>query len=141
MSRTYSFGAPARGGPRSASGPDAFGARNVSLSSQTSCHRFSISSAMAARARIQVDSVDSDTFRVTVSEGSSRTVHTVTVDPAYHQRLTGGSVPAEELVRHSFGFLLEREPKESILGSFALPVISRYFAEYEREIARRIRSR
>jgi hypothetical protein len=33
---------------------------------------------------------------------------------------------------------LEREPKESILRSFELTVISRYFPEYEREIARRL---
>jgi hypothetical protein len=40
----------------------------------------------------------------------------------------------DRLVRHSFQFLLEREPKESILRSFALPVIGRYLPEYEREI-------
>ena len=38
----------------------------------------------------------------------------------------------------SFRFLLEREPKESILRSFDLTVISRYFSEYEREITRRV---
>jgi hypothetical protein len=92
-----------------------------------------------SRARIQVDRVDGGTFRVTVTEGGGRTVHTVTVDPTYHQQLTGGAVPPEELVRRSFEFLLEREPKESILGSFTLSVISRYFADYEPEIARRIR--
>jgi hypothetical protein len=92
-----------------------------------------------ARARIQVDPVDAGTFRVTVSEGGGRTVHTVTVDPAYHRHLTGGGVATEELVRRSFEFLLAREPKESILGSFALSVISRYFPDYETEIARRVR--
>ena len=43
---------------------------------------------------------------------------------------------AEELVRRSFEFLLEREPKESILSRFDLTVISRYFPEYERLISR-----
>ncbi len=42
-------------------------------------------------------------------------------------------------MRSSFGFLLEREPKESILGTFDLRVIGRYFPDYEREIARRMR--
>jgi hypothetical protein len=88
---------------------------------------------------IQVDRVDGDTYRVAVTEGSSRTAHTVTVDPSYYQRLTGGAVSPEELVRRSFGFLLERESKESILGSFTLSVIARYFPEYEAEIGRRIR--
>jgi hypothetical protein len=92
-----------------------------------------------ARARIEVDRVDDDTFRVTVSEGGGRTVHTVAVDPAYQRQLAGRVVPPEELVRRSFEFLLEREPKESILASFSLSVIRRYFPDYETEIARRIR--
>jgi hypothetical protein len=89
-------------------------------------------------ARIQVDRVDGETFHVTVREGGGRSEHTVMVDPAYHRKLTGGAITPEELVRRSFEFLLEREPKESILGSFALPVIGRYFGEYETEIARRV---
>jgi hypothetical protein len=32
-----------------------------------------------------------------------------------------------------FQFLLEREPKESILRRFDVTVISRYFPEFERE--------
>ena len=40
----------------------------------------------------------------------------------------------EDLVRRSFEFLLEREPRTSILREFDLPVIGRYFPEYEREI-------
>jgi hypothetical protein len=38
---------------------------------------------------------------------------------------------AEKLVRDSFGFLLEREPKESILREFDLSVIKRYFPDYD----------
>jgi hypothetical protein len=44
----------------------------------------------------------------------------------------------DDLVRASFGFLLEREPRESILRSFDLSAISRYFPEYEREIRQRL---
>jgi len=36
----------------------------------------------------------------------------------------------EELLDASFRFLLEREPKEAILGRFELPIIERYFADY-----------
>ena len=43
-----------------------------------------------------------------------------------------------ELVRRSFEFLLAREPKESILRSFGLSTIARYYPEYEREIRRRV---
>ena len=38
----------------------------------------------------------------------------------------------EELVTRSFDFLLEREPASSILKSFELSVIGRYFPEYDR---------
>jgi hypothetical protein len=39
-------------------------------------------------------------------------------------------------VADSFAFLLEREPKESILREFDLSVITRYYPEYERAITR-----
>ena len=38
----------------------------------------------------------------------------------------------------SFRFLLAREPKESILSRFELPVIERYFPEYPEEIRGRL---
>ena len=75
---------------------------------------------------------------VTVKEGSSQTRHSVTLDKADHERLTEGQATPRELVTESFRFLLEREPKESILRSFDLTVISRYFPSYEREIANRL---
>lgn len=80
------------------------------------------------------------TFEVTVSEGGSQTTHRVDMTREDYERLTGGVCPPEELVRRSFDFLLEREPKESILRRFDITVISRYFADYENEIRRRIRS-
>jgi hypothetical protein len=49
-------------------------------------------------------------------------------------------VTREELIRRSFEFLLEREPKDAILRAFDLPVIARYFPEYEAEIGRRLRA-
>jgi len=36
----------------------------------------------------------------------------------------------------AFRFLLDREPKESILGRFDVTAISRYFPEFEREMPR-----
>jgi hypothetical protein len=86
---------------------------------------------------IEVQRVGEDRYRVTVEEGGSRTEHAVTVQDDYYQQLTRGSMTVEELVRKSFEFLLEREPKESILSSFDLPVIQRYFPNYERVISSR----
>ncbi len=80
------------------------------------------------------------TFQVTVSEGGSRSSHRVTLTGDAYKRLAGEACGPDELVRKSFEFLLEREPKESILGEFDITVIGRYFPEYEGEIAERIRS-
>ena len=74
------------------------------------------------------------TCRVTVREGDGATEHLVSVDPGVLARLEPGSADPTDLVRRSFAFLLEREPKESILATFDLPVIGRYFPEWERTI-------
>jgi hypothetical protein len=90
-------------------------------------------------AEIDVRETDPGRFVVTVREGGSQTVHHVSADAGDVRRIGGGTVSGAELVRRSFEFLLEREPKESILGRFALPAIGRYFAEYEREMRSRLR--
>jgi len=92
----------------------------------------------AVAATIQVEKLTEGEFRVTVREGGSQTTHHVTLRQNYYDKLTGGKVAPEELVRRSFQFLLEREPKESILAGFDLPVIARYFPDYEREIRKRL---
>jgi hypothetical protein len=73
-------------------------------------------------------------FDVIVREGDATTEHEVTVSEADLERLGAGRSP-EEFVRDCLAFLLEREPKESILSSFDVNVIGRYFPEFEREIA------
>ena len=42
----------------------------------------------------------------------------------------------EEFVSRCFDFLLEREPKESILARFDVRDIGRYFPEFERDVLR-----
>lgn len=69
-------------------------------------------------------------FDVEIVEGGSSTRHRVRVGIADYQSLTDGIITPRELVEKSFEFLLEREPKESILGSFDLSVIGRYFKDY-----------
>src|SRR6266699_4076609 len=91
-------------------------------------------------AKIEVEKIDLSKFRVRVIEAGSETTHDVTVIPNDYARLTNGKVEPEELLRRSFEFLLEREPKESILTRFDLSMISRYFPEFEREIRRRLSS-
>jgi len=86
---------------------------------------------------IRVESSGPGVYQVIVETGST-TQHTVTVTPEYWERLTGGGVPVETLIEKSFEFLLERESNSSILRSFDLPVIQRYFPEYESTIAKRL---
>lgn len=75
--------------------------------------------------------------RVNVGDDPGTTQHEVAVAEQDVERYAPGTDP-ERLVEVSFEFLLEREPRESILARFELPVISRYFPEYEGEIRRRL---
>jgi hypothetical protein len=71
---------------------------------------------------------------VTVRDNGSETRHRVRVSAADLARFAPGATDPTDLVRRSFEFLLRRESNESILRSFDLPVIGRFFPEYEREI-------
>jgi len=76
-------------------------------------------------------------YEVVVEEGGLQTSHKVRLGREYYDRLTEGRTPPDELVKKSFEFLLENEPKESILGSFDLSVIERYFPGYPGVIKKR----
>ncbi len=75
---------------------------------------------------------------VKVTEGRRATRHQVTVKKDDYTRLTQDKVSPAHLVEASFRFLLEREPKESILRSFDLLDIGRYFPEYEQTIRKQL---
>jgi hypothetical protein len=89
-------------------------------------------------ARIEVEHVSPDEFRVRVIERETETSHLVTAKKADCERIAAGKIEPAELVKRSFEFLLENEPKESILARFDLSVITRYFPAFEREIRRRL---
>ena len=73
---------------------------------------------------------------VTVGEDPAATTHQVTVSRDVLARLRPDEVAPDDLVADSFAFLLSREPRESILRTFELSEIGRYFPEWEGEIAR-----
>ncbi|HEV2248620.1 MAG TPA: hypothetical protein VGW37_18395 [Terriglobia bacterium] len=85
---------------------------------------------------IEVTHSAGDEWLVSI-KGTVTTHHRVRVAKRDVERLAGGR-SAEELLQKSIRFLLEREPNTSILPSFDLPVIGRYFPEYEREIKTRL---
>jgi hypothetical protein len=89
-------------------------------------------------ARIEVERIKGGEFKVRIIEGASESKHRVTLKRDDYQRFTGGKIEPDQLIRRSFEFLLAREPKESILPEFDLPLISRYFPEFERELKRKI---
>jgi hypothetical protein len=77
-----------------------------------------------------------DEWIVTVKAGVT-THHRVRVSKQDVERFAGGA-SVEKLLQESFRFLLERESNTSILPSFDLPLIGRYFPEYDAEIKRRL---
>ena len=73
-------------------------------------------------------------FTVTVQDGENKTYHRVTMSESTYTRLTQREVTPEKCIEASFEFLLEREPKESILSTFDATVVSRYFPSFDGEI-------
>ena len=79
---------------------------------------------------------DGWTCQVRINDkGGTVSEHTVDVATSDVQRLAP-RWSVEDLVKRSFEFLLEREPPSSILRSFRLPDIERYFPEYSGAIRR-----
>jgi hypothetical protein len=79
---------------------------------------------------------DPPEYEVVVREGQGETRHRVTMGRAVCEKLTAGKHTPEACLDAAFRFLLDREPKESILGRFDVTVIARYFPEFERELPR-----
>ena len=83
---------------------------------------------------VEVETIGDDDFLVKVSTSTS-TEHRVTLTDAYWEQIWNRRLPKKEIVSRSFAFLLEREPNSSIMRTFDLPVIQRYFGEYEGKAA------
>lgn len=74
---------------------------------------------------------------VVVGDDPGATRHEVTVRREDRDRLAPNVGP-ERLVEASFAFLLEREPRTSILRAFDLTEIGRYFPGYDDAIGDRV---
>ena len=84
---------------------------------------------------VSIKKLSDDVFEVSVAK-TSTTIHTVTVTDQSLTDLTDNNVTKTHLLEFSFKFLLEREPNTSILSSFDINVISRYFSNYKDEVRR-----
>ena len=84
---------------------------------------------------ISIEKRTDDVFVVTVTD-SVTTTHTVTITNQSLTDLTDNNVTKTQLLEFSFNFLLNIEPNTSILSSFDINVISRYFSDYRDEVRR-----
>ena len=87
------------------------------------------------RSSISIEKRNDNVFEVTVAD-SVTTTHTVTVTDQSLTDLTDNDVTKTQLLEFSFRFLLDREPNTSILSSFDINVISKYFSNYKDEVRR-----
>ena len=87
---------------------------------------------------IQVQKTGFETYWVKV-EATSMTTHTINLNDAYCEKLTGGQVSPETLIKKSFEFLLEHENNSTILSRFELSEIGQYFPQYEQDIVKRLK--
>jgi hypothetical protein len=71
------------------------------------------------------------TFDVRVREGRGESRHRVTIPAEDADRYAASGVGLDRCVEAAMAFLLDREPKESILGAFDIQVIRRYFPEFD----------
>ena len=81
-----------------------------------------------------ITELSKDKFEITV-KADQLTKHIVSVTDQMLLNLTNNKTSKEELLNFSFNFLLERESNTSILPSFDLTVISKYFPEYTKKVS------
>ena len=78
---------------------------------------------------VLINNLSKDKFEILVNN-KQKTIHQVYLSDEVHLDFTNNKISKEELIKFSFEFLLEREPNTSILSSFELNIISKYFPEY-----------
>jgi hypothetical protein len=88
-------------------------------------------------ARSDEDSADY-VFDVQFQDETENYNYKVTFSEDYYKKLSNGKITPEELVRRSFEFMLEREAPGAVMHMFELPIIGRYFPEYEGDMRQSI---
>ena len=80
-----------------------------------------------------INQLSNDKFLVIIY-GDQQTKHLVSLSDELYFSLTSKKISKKELLKYSFQFLLEREPNTTILSSFELTEISKYFPEYLKKV-------
>jgi hypothetical protein len=92
---------------------------------------------MAAPAKIVVLRTGADDpfkFLVEVRDPDGPSQHDVTLQHETYCRLSREKLAPETCVEAAFRFLLDREPKDSILSKFEIEHISSYFPDFEQAL-------
>ena len=82
----------------------------------------------------QLSDDDPKRFRVTLRDDVGEARFEVTMRQADMARYVGQNCPPARCVEAAFAFLLDREPRQSILKSFDLSVIPTYFPEFAEKL-------
>lgn len=80
-----------------------------------------------------INQLSNDKFEVIIY-GDQQTKHLVSISDGLYFSLTSKKISKKELLKYSFQFLLERELNTTILSSFELTEISKYFPEYLKKV-------
>ena len=78
---------------------------------------------------VLINNLSKDKFQIFVNN-KQKTMHQVYLSDEVHLEFTNNKILKKELIKFSFAFLLERESNTSILSSFELNIINKYFPEY-----------
>ena len=73
-------------------------------------------------------------FMVEVRDPDGKSHHDVTLRHDTYRRLSSEKFAPETCVEAAFRFLLDREPKDSILSTFEIEQISGYFPDFEQAL-------
>ena len=82
---------------------------------------------------VLINNISKDMYQIQVND-KQKTIHQVYLSDEVHLDFTNNKISKEELIKFSFEFLLKRESNTSILSSFELDIISKYFPEYLQNI-------
>lgn len=89
---------------------------------------------MSRKIVVSASSAGESTFDVVVRDSRGESRHRVTVSPGEAARFAKLGADPARAVEAAMAFLLDREPKESILGAFDIDVIRRYFPEFDKAL-------
>ena len=81
-----------------------------------------------------ITELSKDKFEIAV-KANQITKHVVYVTDEMLFNLTKNKISKKELLNFSFNFLLKRETNTSILSSFDIAEISKYFPEYTKKVS------